>query len=125
MWAAIVFATFLALVRAYPIVNGESEIVNLLLAAPAVIVLTLALSLSSNRRRSFVIVGICILVGWLLLPRNYLNWVKAPTGFAHRFRLFLLLYYPSWIFMLGSAITGAILDVLVAFAILKTKSRNA
>ena len=120
--ATVAFAAILALALAYPMLNGESAVVNLLMTAPAVIVLLLAVSFSTNRRRSIVTIGAFILAGWLMSPHVQVTWVQPAPSLWYRFRLE---FSQSGIYLLAGAMTGVILDVLINCAIPKAKSGNA
>ena len=114
-------AAVLAIVQAYPVLIAELITVNFLLAAPAALVLLVRLWFSSNRRRSLIIIGISIFIGWLISPYIYVSWSRPPT-FWDRFRVD---FYSIGMFMLTGAIVGTMLDLLITFSILRTNAKNA
>jgi len=114
-------AAVLAIVQAYPVLVAELITVNLLLAAPAILVLLVALWLSGNRRRSLVVIGTSIIIGWLISPYIYVSWSRPPT-FWDRFRVD---FYSIGMFMLAGAIVGTMLDFMITFAIFRTNAKNA
>ena len=116
-----IVAVVLSLTQAYPVLVAELVTMNLLLAAPALAVFVVAALLSRNRRRTMLVVGISILIGWLISPTVYVSWSRPPT-FFDRFRVD---FYSIWMFMLCAAIAGSILDLLITCASLNTNANNA
>ena len=121
MFATAILAAVVALVRAYPVVIAELVTVNLLLVAPAAIVLLLAVGISRNRRRTFIVVGIFILVGWALSPTIHIGGARPPT-FWYRFKVD---FYSIGMFMLGGAVAGAMLEGWLAITVLDSSSDDA
>ena len=121
MLGVTVVAVVLALARAFPVFVVQFVTVNLLPAAPALSVLSVATWLSNNRRRTLIVIGGAIFVGWLISPYIYVYWSRPPTFWDR----FWVDFYSIGMFMFGGAIIGAILDMMIRFAMPKTKREHA
>ena len=120
MRVVAVVAVVMAFTQAYPVLAAQL-VVNLLLAAPALIVLSVATWLSPNRRQSLIVIGLAIFAGWLISPYIYVSWSRPPT-FWDRFKVD---FNSIGLFMIGGAFVGVVMDMIIRFAMLKTNPKNA
>ena len=120
MKVVAVVAVVVAFIQAYPVLAAQL-VVNLLLAAPALIVLSVATWLSPNPRQSLIVIGLAIFAGWLISPYIYVSWSRPPT-FWDRFKVD---FNSIGLFMIGGAFVGVVMDMIIRFAMLKKNRKNA
>lgn len=119
---ATIVTPLLAFAALYPVATAELVTVNLLLVAPAAIVFGVACWLSNNKRRTIVVLCTGIFFGWLLTPKLFVNWSRAPTFWDE----FKIDFNTTGIFMLGGAVTAFAVDLIAtAIAAVRERSPNA
>ena len=85
--ALTVLSVVFAISAAYPVFVAEVITVNLLLCAPALLVLAIAVWNSKNPRRTLCIVLVGIFVAWFTAPRLMVNWGSYLPTFWDRFKV--------------------------------------